>query len=86
MASGWVGAVAQRDRAEASALYLFSYYLGGSVAGAFGGVLYGVGGWSATVCFVVVLLMAGAALVALLVRDNGFRIGRRVVAGVASVK
>ncbi|MDV3269136.1 MFS transporter [Mycobacterium avium] len=86
VASGWVGAVAQRDRAEASALYLFSYYLGGSVAGAFGGVLYGVGGWSATVCFVVVLLMAGAALVALLVRDNGFRIGRRVVAGVASVK
>ena len=27
VASGWVGAVAHRDRAEASALYLFSYYL-----------------------------------------------------------
>lgn len=86
VASGWVGAVAQRDRAEASALYLFSYYLGGSVAGVFGGILYDVGGWSATVCFVVVLLMTGAALVALLVRDNGFRTGRRVVAGVATAK
>ena len=67
-------------------MYLFSYYLGGSVAGVFGGILYDVGGWSATVCFVVVLLMTGAALVALLVRDNGFRTGRRVVAGVATAK
>ena len=32
VASGWVGAVAHRDRAEASSLYLFSYYLGASVA------------------------------------------------------
>jgi predicted MFS family arabinose efflux permease len=67
VASGWVGAVARRDRAEASALYLFSYYLGGSVAGALGGLVYGVGGWPATVGFVGALLLAAVLLAALLV-------------------
>jgi MFS transporter, YNFM family, putative membrane transport protein len=69
VASGWVGAVAQRDRAEASALYLFSYYLGGSVAGAFGGLVYSVGSWPATVAFVGALLLASLLLVALLLRE-----------------
>jgi MFS transporter, YNFM family, putative membrane transport protein len=68
VASGWVGAVARRDRAEASSLYLFSYYLGGSVAGGFGGLVYGVGGWPATVLFVGSLLLAGSLLMALLAR------------------
>jgi predicted MFS family arabinose efflux permease len=68
VASGWVGAVAQQDRAEASALYLFSYYLGGSVAGAFGGLVYSVGGWPSTAWFVGSLLLAGWLLIALLAR------------------
>jgi MFS transporter, YNFM family, putative membrane transport protein len=68
VASGWVGAVAQHDRAEAAALYLFSYYLGGSVAGAFGGLVYSVGGWPSTAWFVGSLLLAGWLLIALLAR------------------
>jgi MFS transporter, YNFM family, putative membrane transport protein len=64
VASGWVGAVARRDRAEASALYLFSYYLGGSIAGALGGLVYGVGGWAATVWFVGALLLVALLLMA----------------------
>lgn len=36
-ASGWVGQIAERDRAEASSLYVFSYYLGSSVLGALTG-------------------------------------------------
>ncbi|WP_264001953.1 MFS transporter [Mycobacterium florentinum] len=68
VASGWVGAVVRRDRAEASALYLFSYYLGGSVAGAVGGLVYSVGGWAATVWFVGTLLILALLLVASLVR------------------
>jgi transposase-like protein len=71
VASGWVGAVARQDRAEASALYLFSYYLGGSVAGALGGLIYSVGGWTATVAFVSALLLVSLLLVALLVRESG---------------
>ncbi len=67
-ASGWVGAVAHRDRAEASSLYLFSYYLGGSVAGGFGGLVYTVGGWTGAVVFVGTLLLAGLLLVSLLVK------------------
>lgn len=83
VASGWVGAVAHRDRAEASALYLFSYYLGGSVAGALGGLVYGVGGWPATVWFVGALLAAGAVLVAMLVRERGSSPNRRLAVAVA---
>jgi MFS transporter, YNFM family, putative membrane transport protein len=70
VASGWVGAVARQDRAEASSLYLFSYYLGGSVAGGVGGVVYSVGGWPGTVAFVGTLLLAALFLVALLVRET----------------
>ena len=33
-ASGWVGLIAERDRAEASSLYVFSYYMGSSILGA----------------------------------------------------
>ncbi|WP_156685813.1 MFS transporter [Mycobacterium sp. Marseille-P9652] len=85
VASGWVGAVAQRDRAEAAALYLFSYYLGGSVAGALGGVVYGAGGWPSTVLFVGALLLAGAALVAVLVRGEIARAATNAVPAVATV-
>ncbi len=56
--------------AEASSLYLFSYYLGGSVAGGFGGLVYSIGGWPGTVAFVGTLLLAGLLLVALLVKET----------------
>ncbi|OBI23975.1 hypothetical protein A5711_09130 [Mycobacterium sp. E2238] len=79
VASGWVGALAQRDRAEASALYLFSYYLGGSVAGAVGGLIYGVHGWPAVAGFVGALLLAGSGLVALLVRESDSRTNNHLV-------
>jgi MFS transporter, YNFM family, putative membrane transport protein len=77
-ASSWVGAVAHQHRAEASALYLFSYYLGGSVAGAFGGIVYGVGGWTATVAFVGALLLGAMVLIARLARGH---VSDRVLAG-----
>jgi MFS transporter, YNFM family, putative membrane transport protein len=75
VASGWVGAAARRDRAEASALYLFSYYLGGSVAGACGGLLYSAGGWTATVWLVGALILVAVTLAVLLVRETGFGSG-----------
>lgn len=86
VASGWVGAVAHRDRAEASALYLFSYYLGGSVAGALGGVVYGAGGWRATVWFVGALLAAGTLLVAMLMREKGSRANGPLAVAVGAVQ
>jgi predicted MFS family arabinose efflux permease len=62
VASGWVGLRATTDRAQASALYLFAYYLGSSVGGSAGGVAFERGGWPAAVTYVLVLglLAAGA--------------------------
>ncbi|MBO2439747.1 MFS transporter [Actinomadura nitritigenes] len=60
VASGWVGRRAPTARAQASALYLFAYYLGSSVGGTAGGVAYEHGRWTGTALYVLVLL--GVAL------------------------
>jgi predicted MFS family arabinose efflux permease len=62
VASGWVGRRATAARAQASALYLFAYYLGSSVGGTAGGVAYERGHWTGTALYVLVLL--GVALLA----------------------
>ncbi len=61
VASSWVGVRAGSLRAEASALYLFSYYLGSSVLGALGGVFYTHWGWAGVCGFTLLLTLAGAA-------------------------
>ncbi|WP_137872962.1 MFS transporter [Rhodococcus sp. Q] len=62
VASGWVGLLATRHRAEASALYLCAYYLGSSLAGAGAGIAYGAGGWLGTVACIGALLAIGVLL------------------------
>jgi YNFM family putative membrane transporter len=57
VASGWVGHRARVAPAQASALYLFAYYLGSSVCGSAGGLAYGHGGWPATAAFAGILLV-----------------------------
>jgi MFS transporter, YNFM family, putative membrane transport protein len=57
IASGWVGARAQSRRALASALYLTSYYLGGSIPPLLGGVAWDRGQWPALVALLTVLLL-----------------------------
>ncbi len=64
IASSWIGLRAETARAQASALYLFFYYLGSSVAGSLGGWVLACGGWSGVAAFVGALAMA-ALLVAL---------------------
>jgi MFS transporter, YNFM family, putative membrane transport protein len=59
VASGWVSRRARIAPAQASALYLFAYYLGSSICGSAGGLPYGHGGWDMTVVFVAVLLLIG---------------------------
>ncbi|WP_231635167.1 MFS transporter [Luteipulveratus halotolerans] len=68
VASGWVGRLAVDHRAEASALYLFAYYVGSSVAGVCAGVAYSAGGWSGLVGFVAALYALALAIGALLWR------------------
>ncbi|MGI5164848.1 MFS transporter [Spirillospora sp. CA-253888] len=59
VASGWVGLRASTARAQASALYLFAYYLGSSVGGSAGGLAYERGHWTGTGLYVLALLAVG---------------------------
>lgn len=47
MCSGWVGREAGALKSQATALYLLSYYVGGSLLGYLGGWLWEHGGWPA---------------------------------------
>ncbi len=62
VASSWVGSRAGSIRAEASALYLFSYYLGSSVLGAVGGLAYTAWDWVGVCVFTGALTLIGAGI------------------------
>jgi YNFM family putative membrane transporter len=68
IASSWVGLRAATGRAQASALYLFFYYLGSSVAGSAGGLFYGFGGWRGLAGMVGALGLAALAVALALAR------------------
>lgn len=68
VASSWVGRRATRDRAHATALYLFAYYLGSSVLGSLGGIVYGASGWNATVIAVAAALAAALVVAVVVLR------------------
>ena len=70
VASSWIGPRARRAKGQASSLYLFSYYLGSSIAGTLGGVFWHRYGWNGVGGFIA-LLLAMALLV-------GVRLHRRV--------
>lgn len=57
VASGWIGPRAHRAKGQASSLYLFSYYLGSSVAGTLGGLFWHHYGWTGITLFITVLLL-----------------------------
>ena len=55
VASSWI---ARRARGQASSLYLFSYYLGSSMAGTLGGVFWHHYGWNGVGGFIALMLLA----------------------------
>lgn len=57
VASGWIGPRARRAKGQASSLYLFSYYVGSSVAGTLGGVFWHRYGWPGVTLFISALLV-----------------------------
>jgi MFS transporter, YNFM family, putative membrane transport protein len=63
VASSWVGLRARQGKAQASALYLFFYYMGASTAGTVGGFFWTAYAWNGVAAFLVVLLVT-ALLVA----------------------
>jgi len=64
IASSWVGLRAETGKAQASALYLFFYYAGSSLAGSIGGWVFTLGAWRGEAAFVGAL-SALALLIAL---------------------
>ena len=68
VASGWVGRRAGADRAQAASLYLFFYYLGGSLLGLAGGFAWTRGMWLGVAFFTAGLVGTGAVISAILVR------------------
>jgi len=64
IASSWVGLRTQTGRAQASALYLFFYYLGSSVVGSAGGLFFSRFGWPG-VAGLLGVLTVGALIIAL---------------------
>jgi YNFM family putative membrane transporter len=61
IASAWVGRRAAANRGQASALYLFFYYMGSSIVGSAGGIAWTRAGWPG-----VALFCAGLTLAAML--------------------
>ncbi|RPD97883.1 MFS transporter [Candidatus Pantoea deserta] len=57
VASGWIGSRARRAKGQASSLYLFSYYVGSSVAGTLGGLFWYRFGWTGITTFISLLLV-----------------------------
>lgn len=56
IASAWVGEVAQQDRAEASSLYILSYYLGSSLIGWVSGYFFAQG-WGLFIGWLMLLTL-----------------------------
>src|SRR5262245_43008476 len=59
VASSWVGIRAREGKAQASALYLFFYYMGASIAGSVGGFFWTAYAWPGVASFLVALLLVG---------------------------
>lgn len=68
IASSWVGRRARTAKAQASSLYLFSYYLGSSISGTVGGLFWMKYGWNGVAALIMLLTMAAFGVAALLLR------------------
>jgi YNFM family putative membrane transporter len=70
VASSWVGFEATKAKAQASSLYLFSYYAGSSLLGSLGGFAWGHGGWPSVVWQSTAILLVALALALMLARSR----------------
>lgn len=56
-ASSWIGLAATSHRAEASSMYLFSYYAGSSLVGAATGVVFALTSWAGFILILAAILL-----------------------------
>jgi MFS transporter, YNFM family, putative membrane transport protein len=69
--AGWTGAIASTGRAQAASLYNLAYYLGSSVIGWAGGLVFQSWGWNALAVTVMVLACLTAAAAAVVHSGTG---------------
>lgn len=62
VASSWVGLCAREAKAQASALYLFFYYMGSSIAGSVGGLFWDSAEWTGVAAYVAAMLVLGVVI------------------------
>ena len=67
-ASSWIGLAATSHRAEASSMYLFSYYAGSSLVGAATGVAFAWTSWSGFILILAAILLGVVVTAAALAR------------------
>lgn len=58
IASAWIGERADKNKAQASSLYLLFYYLGSSLVGTFGGYFWIHFHWAGVILFITALLLS----------------------------
>ena len=75
VASSWVGRLAQRSKALASAVYLTAYYLGASAMGWLGGHAWQAGAWPGVLAFLGVLWLGCVTLAVRMTRRPAPRQG-----------
>ena len=78
--AGWTGTLASTGRAQAASLYNLAYYLGSSIIGWAGGLVFQSLGWNALAAAVMVLACLTAAAVAV-VHPGTERAARRIRSG-----
>jgi YNFM family putative membrane transporter len=62
IASSWVGRRVTHDKAQASSLYLFFYYVGSSIGGTAGGVFWTNYGWVGVISMIIGFLALSLVL------------------------
>lgn len=67
---GYIGVVAVERRSTAASLYLTVYYTGGGLGAVVPALVWGHGGWPATVALILIVQCAAAALAATVWRPN----------------
>ena len=68
IASSWVGRRARTAKAQASSLYLFSYYLGSSISGTAGGLFWVHYGWNGVAAMIAILIVIAFGVATMLLR------------------
>ncbi|MGH8255317.1 MAG: MFS transporter, partial [Steroidobacteraceae bacterium] len=81
IASSWVGVKARHTKAQASALYLLFYYLGSSIVGSAGGILWSDWQWSGVVGLTAALIVIAVFIGLILARIEAREEAEKAAAG-----